>query len=637
MSDIPGAPSQYFSPSPPFYGTVPAASSFYTGALASTLVPYIFPIALDGRPYIVDLSQPFYRQQRRQLEPLIRTQADTSNEPGEQTMDPNGLWRRSFEDWVLGAGQRYLDRNTSQDNAYWASKGVDTLTNKWQVSLLPDMVSMGASTQTNLWLIWAAAYVYLINGPQVLYAPISDVKPGAPVPWLLVTGLPAVAPSSACTDGYTIYLAMGAQGIWKIDPVATVANFVSAAIDSAAVIGYANGRLMLGSTNNLYNITESGSLPTALMVFGNPNARVTCFAEGNNYLYIGMNVGGIGYIYGTQTTSDGTVLEPPSVQGQLANGEKIYSMYGYLGYLVVGTGLGVRTCQQGSTGVTLGTLIATPNPVLTLVAWGAFVWFGWTNYDGTSTGLGKLSMSNWVVEGLLPAYASDRMATAQGNVCSAIILNGYVLFAVAGVGFYLDAATLVASGTVQSGYILYDLTDPKVPALLDVQGSTPQQYGSVLASISVDAGPFQEVGYAAPATLITNTYTLNLGSGSRFELLLTLSANPTNLTEGPTITRWTLRSYPAPLRPRTWQLPIVLNTLIQDATGQNWQFDPEVEINALELMANNGLPVIYQEGNETYLVFVTDVSFIARTLTTDRHYFNGLALVNVQSIPVLGT
>jgi hypothetical protein len=629
---------KFYQPSPAFFGVAPPAGLFYNGGSVTALVPYIFPIALDGRPYMPDLSQPFYRQQRRQLEPLIRTQADTSNEPGEQTMDPNGLWRRSFEDWVLGAGQRYLDRSTSVPNGYWASKGVDTLTTKWQVSLLPDVRNVGPSSSANPLLIWAAAYMYVIEGGAVYYTAISNVFPGASPPWTLIPGLPSGQVSSACTDGYSIYLAYGAAGIWKVDPVGVLTQYVSAAIDTAAVIGYANGRLMLGNLNSVYNIIAGGaSLGTALIVFGNPNARVTCFAEGNNWLYIGMNVGGIGYIYGTQTTSDGTTLEPPSVQGQLPNGEKIYSMYGYLGYLVVGSGLGVRTCQQGSTGVTLGTLIPTPSPVMCLVAWGAFVWFGWTNYDSASTGLGKLSLTNWVVEGLLPAYSSDRMAAGQGVVNSTIILNGHVLFAVVGMGFFLDAATLVGSGTVQSGYILYDLTDPKVPALLDVQGAAAQEHGTYAMSVSVDGGPFQQVGSAAPVALITNTYTLSLVSGSRFEVLMTLYADVVTPSTGPVITRWTLRSYPAPLRPRTWQLPLVLNTVVQDQTGQDWEFDPETEINALEQMANNAVPVVYQEGYEAYLVFVTDVSFIARTVTTDRHYFNGLALVNIQSIPVAST
>ena len=315
-------------------------------------------------------------------------------------------------------------------------------------------------------------------------------------------------------------------------------------------------------------------------------------------------------------------------------------------------GLGVRCCQQGPNGVTLGTLVPVGtwagmpsgtvlrppqgNPVQCMYAWQDNVYFGWSNYDSASTGLGRISLENFVVPSLLPASASDLMATAQGAVTSVTVVNGYVLFCVAGVGVFLQDANMVKTGQVQSGFILYDLTDPKVPALLDVQSAATQEYGQYTASISVDAGVFQDVGYAAAVSLITQTYTLALGSGSRFEVLLTLNADTGTPHRGPVLTRWTLRSYPAPLRPRTWQLPLVLSTHVEDVTGQSWDRDPETELRSLEAMANNGLPVLYQEGFEGYQVFVTDVSFISRTRsqTIDKGYFEGLALVNIQSIPV---
>jgi hypothetical protein len=632
---------------------------------ASGLVPDIFDCSLDGRPYMIDESQPFYRQHRRQLEPIIRTQADTSPEPGEQTLDPNGLWRRSFEDWRMGMGQRYLDRQGSLDNSYFWSKGLNTLQNAWELHMLPGTIVSHASTGTNLQLLWAAAYMYIVDGANLYYSPISAISRGQTVTWATIAGLPGTNISSACTDGYLVYLACGAQGVWTVGPggaSAGVHQLVTSAIDSAAVVGYGNGRLMLGSTNNLYNIVSStaAALPTPLMVSGNPNARWTCFTGGNNWLYGGLNVGGVGHVYGVQTTADGTTLAPPVVQALLPNGEKVFSMYGYEGYLFLGTQNGVRACTQGANGVTIGTLIPVGtwgtmpsstvslppygNAVQCFAAWRDRIYFGWTDYDTTSTGLGQLSLENWAVAGILPACASDLMANVQGAVTGVAVVNDAIyvgqsvlLFAVQGQGVFLEDINLVPSGTVQSGYVLYDLTDPKVPALLDVQGAFLPQQGSCSAAVSVDGGSFVTVGSASPGSGTVNTYSLQpaLGSGSRFEVALTLSRDPTSTNAGPTITRWTMRSWPAPIRPKTWQLPLVLSTHVEDVTGQDWPFQPEVEINALEAMANDGLPVAYQEGNETYTVFVTDVSFISRTRgqTIEGAYFEGLALVNIESVP----
>ena len=172
--------------------------------------------------------------------------------------------------------------------------------------------------------------------------------------------------------------------------------------------------------------------------------------------------------------------------------------------------------------IPVGTWVGMPNgstleaptgtPVQCIYAWRDSVYFGWSNFDNVSTGLGKLSMTNWVVPNLLPAYASDLMATTRGAVTSVNIVNGILLFAVAGVGVFLEDINLVPEGVSQSGFIMYDLTDPKVPALLDVQGAAQAEAGSYEALISVDAGPFQPVGGTKPGALITNTYSLNLGS-----------------------------------------------------------------------------------------------------------------------------
>lgn len=618
--------------------------TLYQAAIpSSTLVPKNFNVSLGGRNYTLADAEPFYREYRRQLEPLIRTQADTSNLPGEQSMDPNGLWRRSFEDWRDGAGQRYLDRNTSVDNAYWTSKGVDTLTTAWQATLLPATFVAGASGQTipTSSMCIAGGYLYFLDGAGLYRTPISGLTPGTVPTFAAISGLPST-PTSICSDGFNVYAACGTSGIYiSASSGTSAATYVTASIGTTNLIGYANGRLMLWSTvasaSELYNITAPGSsLPTALETFDNPNTVVTSFTSGNNWLYFTISDGfTYGAVYGAQTSSDGTTLSPPVIQTELPAGETAQCALGYLGYLVVGTSLGLRVCQQGSTGVTVGTLIPIPSPVLCLAAYGAFVWFGWTNYDGTDTGVGKISLENFVVPGILPAYASDRMATVQGTVNSVAVLNGIVLFGVTGQGLYMDSNNLVTSGTIQSGYILFDLTDPKVPALIDVQQAGLFEYGSYQVSISTDGQPFVNVGTAGPQnTSITNSFVILSGSAGRFEVLLTLFADSGSPGNGPTITRWTLRCYPAPLRPRTWQLPLILDEAVGNASGQSKGFNPEVEVQAIEQMALTGVPVLYQEGSESFYVFVTDFSFIGREVTTTRNYFNGLGLVNIQELPL---
>lgn len=626
--------------SEPFFAP---SSPFFTGTSAvSSLVPDTYHVSLNGRPYMVDFSQPFFRQYRRQLAQLIRTQADTSTEPGDQSMDPNSLWRRSYEDWSGGAGQRYLDRPAvtgsssftgSIPNGFWASKGIDALSTKWQISLLPDTKSLLASTNTNLAVTVVGTHIYVIDGQALKFASSLGGS------WTTVTGTPAVTASSICTDGFNVWVAYGASGVYTTtEGAASASAYFATGIGSAATLGYVNGRLMLADTNKLYNILTN-ALPAALFTAGNPNMVFTNFAEGNGAIYVGAHAGNRSWIYGLTVTTDGSALGAPVIQGALPAGETIASVFGYLSFLMVGSDQGLRMCQTSSSGaVTLGALIATPASVQCLAGWGRFVYFGYSSYDSTSTGIGRADLENQVISGVLPAYCSDLMVTSDDPVTSLAVYAGSPVFAVADDGLYgPDAANLVASGSIDSGYVMYDLTDNKVACLLDVQSLGAPQFGTTIPYVSVDTGPFVPAGeQVAGAASGLATFGVGPKTGQRFEVRIQLQRDGTTTSAGPTITRWTLRSYPAPARPLTWQLPLVLNESVTNASSGSAGFDPLVELQALESMATSGQMVTFQEGLVSFPVFVQDVEFLATYPTEDRanKYYNGIALVTLVGLPV---
>ena len=92
----------------------------------SDLVPSIFPISIDGKPYNLDLNNPsggnFYR---RDSISLLRTQADSARTAGESSVSPEIFWRRSFDSWHAGAGQTHADRETSSPYRFRRSKGMN--------------------------------------------------------------------------------------------------------------------------------------------------------------------------------------------------------------------------------------------------------------------------------------------------------------------------------------------------------------------------------------------------------------------------------------------------------------------------------------------------------------------------------
>ena len=106
--------------------------AFYTGTGTTSLVPDVFPVALNGRPYMVDLRSNRFT---RQFDMRVREQSDQSTSPGEQSISPQGFWRRGESSWHFGAGQPKADVAGALDYRFATSKGVNPWT-KGQVSLL---------------------------------------------------------------------------------------------------------------------------------------------------------------------------------------------------------------------------------------------------------------------------------------------------------------------------------------------------------------------------------------------------------------------------------------------------------------------------------------------------------------------
>src|SRR5690606_22764098 len=101
-------------------------------------------------------------------------------------------------------------------------------------------------------------------------------------------------------------------------------------------------------------------------------------------------------IYKITITKEGTGLDAPIVAGELPDGEVIASIGSYLGFILLGTSKGARFCTVNSAGdLTIGSLIPTSNPVQCFEGQGEFIWFGWTGYDGTHGGLGRMSLRNF--------------------------------------------------------------------------------------------------------------------------------------------------------------------------------------------------------------------------------------------------
>ena len=579
----------------PFYGG---------GAVASTLVPDPYDVALNGRPYMVQddpsaiekWGQHFVRESL----PLVRDQADQSDEPGENSVSPEQFWRRSQQSWHKGAGQTWLDwANSSDRDRFRTSKGVNVWTQK-QLSLLNGTTRTKTSANSGLRLTVAGSRMYLADGTAVSYTTDGSA-------WTAVTGTPASNAVSVTSDGFNVYIATQANGIYKTDTSTGAAtSYVTGDVE---LVGWVKGRIMAAdASGSLYNITAGGVLPAALFTHNaGANFHWVGFADGPGFIYAAGYAGGHSEIYAVTLTDTASSLGAPKVAGVLPEGEVVRSISVYLGFLVIGSDKGVRIATTNSDGsIVLGGLVNTGTSVRCLDAQDRFVWFGYTNYDGTSTGLGRVDLSIFTST-LVPAYASDLMATAQGTVGSTVLFGSARYFTVDGSGVWKETVgTPVTSGTLQTGFIGYDLADQKQAVYLDLRHEPLPASASVAVALAADNGTFSTVGTSSTAGATSPAaFYLSGQQAERFEVQLTLTASGS----APTVTRWTLRSDVTPLPSSVFNVPIVIADQLQ-LHGGEWPADAYTDYKSLVSLHDDQIIFSYQDGVDTYLAKMVNYAWI---------------------------
>ena len=596
----------------------PFDTALFSGStVGANDVPGRLECSINGHAYRIDRA--FGRDPHtRKSVPVLRAQADTGAVPSEQSINRESLWRRSQETWHHGAGQTYFDRDDSDSARFTSSKGVNVWT-KWGLSLLADTVLARSSASTNLRLTAAGSFTYLADGNSLLYT--SDLTPTTPT-FTAVTGTPASACNWITSDGYTIYAAYGTAIYTTTRGAATATSFSTGFGANVSVLGYVKGRLMAAAANSLYNITAGGAVGAALLTHSNSDFTWVGFAEGPGYIYAAGYSGTRSLIYKVGLTADGTALSAPIVAGELPTGETVRTVKGYLGFLLVGTDTGVRVGSiDGGGNLTFGSLIPTPGAVLNFEPQDRFVWFGYSNYDTVSTGLGRLDLSVFN-DPLTPAYASDLMATGQGAVLSISTFGTRRVFTVSGLGVYTERTSLVNSGSLTAGRFAFGVGDDKVAMFVDLKHQPLN--GSVNVALSANGSATSSLGDSSTAGSIAPTYPISAGQvrAEYFQLTTTLTSDSGTPTLGPVVTRLTLRAYPAPTRTFSMTVPLILHEQQVDLNGAEFTMDTLSERSFLEGLCKTQQLVTYQEAGSTYQVLIDDFSWVPMKLAGEEVGFS---------------
>ena len=611
--------------------TTDFSEDFYSGIGpgATTLVPFIYDVAVGGRPFIVDT-----KYMDRFVEASIQTlrpQSDDSNEPGEQSVNPEDFWRRSQHTWNHGAGQNYLDRGTTESGVpsdraeFRRSKGI----NPWDIDmiqLLHDTEKKYSTAQTNLYLMPANDRVYLTDGNSVKFTTAPLLPTWATTP---VTGTPAVPVKGIASNGYNVYIAYGASGLYRTDvTVSAATQLVNVPVDGP--IGWLKGRLMAAHQNSLFNITDlvgPSALPLANFTHPNTDFRWVGYAEGLSAIYAGGFSGDKSQIFKITIRSDGSGLVTAIPAGELPDGEILYGLGGYLGYIMLGTSKGARFCQATDDGnLVIGDIVDTGgSPVRTFEGQEQFIWFGWTNYDSTSTGLGRMNLRVLTDPNAIKlAYATDLMANDQGNVLSVINFGNKRYFSVAGKGFYGEIDNLCPSGYLDTGWMTYGLPDDKIGMYVDVRYAVPVLGGTARTYVAVDGTEtYTLVGYHDKDSFPQTGSTFPLGElkAEKFEIREELIRDGTDLTLGPKVISHTVKAHPATVGRERISIPLLVFDE-ENIDGSDQYRDPRADVEFFKGLRRDQSVTTLQIGETSYSVVIEDYQIVYDRRSQSRRFWS---------------
>ena len=581
--------TEFFAPS--------FSEPWYEGSSVSPEVPRQWPVGIAGHGYLLEPAL----YERTTVERL-RATADTSTEPGEQSQSQAGPWRRHGRRWDHGAGQDFFD-DEGQDRArFRISQGIDVWTDERRLQLLHATRNINTSSDSNLHVLAVGGYLYFCEGQSLVHT--TDPTGSSPT-WTSATA-PAATITSLCTDGANVYYANGT------DVVKTVIGAGTSSVHStqnASVVAFANGRLFAGNANTVYEVDAAG-VATSKYAHFNTSASVACIIGTPQGIYVGVNASDKGeFVYIGVNASTGALATAISA-GTLNDGETINTMDYYGGLLILGTSRGLRLAQIVSDhGVSPGPAVEVGS-VKCVEPQAEFCWFGWTNYTATVSGLGRAKLSTFT-EPLVPAYATDLMATGNGAVTSAATFGTRRYFCVAGVGLFAEYGDLVSSGTINQGQVAFGTPDLKNVISVDLRHEPLQ--GTVAVSLVLDNESTQTVNTSniedslSPAApfAVANVTT------EAFEVQLTLTRHASTATLGPVVRRWTIRALVVPERVDAWRVPIWLKSelSVPQGSGQRSRsINPREEWRFLKGQEAAGFPVTYQEGHDSYQVLIERVS-----------------------------
>jgi hypothetical protein len=416
-----------------------------------------------------------------------------------------------------------------------------------------------------------------------------------------------------------------------------------------AVMEYTKERIVMCANDKVYEFSSSATtLPTAVYQHNDPDHIFTSITSSGAAIYISGYSGIQSNIYKFTLSTAGAMptLTSAITAAELPVGEIVFKISYYLGNLAIGTSQGMRMADasQLDGSITYGALIfESQQPVYDFGFRDRYIWAA-SGVDG-QVGMTRVDMGQPLGNLQFP-YAWDLYDPADtlGHYTTACAFLGdtnRLAFCNAGNGtdgtIYIESAsTLLAEGSLRTGYVRYNTLELKIFKLMQARVDTTNG-GLNIDSIDY-ADNFYRIGtFAQEASVPEVNINYPQASQEYLGFQFTLTRSTTDTSKGPLFTGYQIKALPAIPRQRLIQYPLSCFDHESDHFGVEVGYEGSayVRMSQLENIENVGDTIRVEDfrTGESYIGLIEELDFRNATPSDKRFTgYGGLLLVTIRTV-----
>jgi hypothetical protein len=416
-----------------------------------------------------------------------------------------------------------------------------------------------------------------------------------------------------------------------------------------AVMEYTKERIIMCANDRVYEFASTATNLTApVYQHKDPDHIFTSITSSGAAIYISGYSGIQSNIYKFTLTTTGAMptLTSAITAAELPVGEIVFKISYYLGNLAIGTNQGMRMADasQLDGSITYGALIfESQQPVYDFGFRDRYIWAA-SGVDGQA-GVTRVDMGQPLGNLQFP-YAYDLYDPADTlghhtTACAFLGDTNRLAFCNAGNGtdgtIYIESeSTLMAEGSLRTGYVRYNTLELKIFKLMQARVDTTN--GGLLIDSIDYADNFYRIGtFAQESTVPEVNINYPQASQEYLGFQFTLTRSSTDVTKGPLFTGYQIKALPAIPRQRLIQYPLSCFDHESDHFGVEVGYEGSayVRMSQLENIENIGDTIRVEDfrTGESFIGLIEELDFRNATPSDKRFTgYGGLLLVTIRTV-----